>query len=258
MVAPVADRRLQISDPRERRLVRLADLALAPMTWVARDVPRRPIRRVLLLRLERIGDLLMVLDAIRDARRAWPDAEIDLAVGSWNRQIAVLIPDVTNVVVADPPWLARGAPADSWPLLIAKARAWRRRQYDIVLNFEPDIRSNLLAWLSRAPERYGYSTGGGGRLLTSAAAYVPTSHVSVNARQLVARAAGRIEDAAGHASTCPRLDVPAEAQARARQLVGHLPRPLVGVHASGGRESTKCDRSWMASVSSTSVERSTL
>ena len=69
----MTDRDLQIYDPRERALVRAADAALAPLGLVASSAGGRPVRRVLLLRLERIGDLLMVLDAIRDARAAWPD-----------------------------------------------------------------------------------------------------------------------------------------------------------------------------------------
>ena len=42
----------------------------------------------------------MVLDAIRDARLAWPDAEIDLAVGAWNDALARLIPGVLRIQVA--------------------------------------------------------------------------------------------------------------------------------------------------------------
>jgi ADP-heptose:LPS heptosyltransferase len=146
---------------------------------------------VLLLRLERIGDLLMTLEAIAAARQAWPHAEIDLAVGSWNAAIARLIPGVHQLIVLDVPWLARGSRGHSWGALLNAARSWRGRRYDLVLNFEPDIRSNVLAWLSGAPARVGYSSGGGGALLTGAAPYDPSSHVSVNARRLVERASGR-------------------------------------------------------------------
>ena len=101
-------RHLQIYEPRERLLVGLADWSIRPFAWF-RSTPRSAtIRRVLLMRLERIGDLLMVLDAIRDARAAWPEAEIDLAVGSWNLPIATLIPGLARVETADAPWLARG------------------------------------------------------------------------------------------------------------------------------------------------------
>jgi ADP-heptose:LPS heptosyltransferase len=231
-------RHLQIYEPRERLLVGLADLAIAPLGWLGRlrRSSAARVRRVLLLRLERIGDLLMVLEAIRDARAAWPDAEIDLAVGSWNVSIAKLIPEINHLEVADAPWLARADSRASHVALITRARAWRRRRYDVVINFEPDIRSNLLAWISGAPRRYGYWTGGGGAFLTDADAYAPTSHVSANARRLVARAAGRQESVLPHASG-NRLNPPPEADAAAMRLLAGRHGPFIGVHASGGRES---------------------
>ena len=229
-------RRLQIYEPRERALVRAADTVIAPLAWMAgRGGPRTDIRRVLLLRLERIGDLLMVLDAIRDARAAWPNAAIDLVVGSWNAPIARLIADVTTVDVVDAPWLARGAAGTSWRALLAHARGWKRVNYDLVVNFEPDIRSNFLAWLSGAPRRVGYWSGGGGAFLTDAFEYAPKSHVSTNARELIAQAAGR--GPLNRPRTIPELVAPADARARATERLGAGRGPLVGVHASGGRES---------------------
>ena len=71
----------------------------------------------------------MALDAIRDAREAWPDAEIDLAVGHWNQSLAALIPGVSHVDLADAPWLVRaGESRHGWSALLAQARRWRRRE----------------------------------------------------------------------------------------------------------------------------------
>jgi len=233
--------RLHIYEPRERRLVAFADALLSPLGWWRRrrHVSRDAVRRVLLLRLERIGDLLMVLDAIDDARAAWPGATIDLAVGSWNAPLARLIPGLGEVLVADVPWLARDGAGDSWRALVSRARGWRRKRYDIAVNFEPDIRSNALLWLSGAPGRWGYWTGGGGAFLTDAEAYEPASHVSQNARHLVARASGVTPQAPqpDSASRVARIIPPADAVARASALLGDASRPVVGVHASGGRES---------------------
>ena len=228
---------LQIPSRRERLLVSAADVALRPLGW-ARRRPRidTQVRRVLLLRLERIGDLLMVLGAIGDARAAWPDAEIDLAVGSWNLPLARLIPGITTLHTADVPWLARGGEGDSWAMLMRKARTWSKRRYDIVVNFEPDIRSNFLAWMAGAPHRYGYWTGGGGAFLTDTAAYTPSTHVGENARQLIARAAGTSSRVARGSVGSP-LAVPREAASHANVLLAHARRPLIGVHVSGGRES---------------------
>jgi lipopolysaccharide heptosyltransferase II len=230
-------RPLQIYEPRERWMVGLADLAASPLRWLRRRPATGDVRRVLLLRLERIGDLMMVLDAVRDARLAWPSAEIDLVVGSWNAPLAALIPDVSRVETLDAPWLARdGRP--SWTTLVRQARSWRERGYDLVLNFEPDIRSNALAWLSGAPRRVGYWTGGGGAFLTDARAYEPAAHVAMNARRLVAAASGgQVRDDALTSEVSPRLVPPPEAIDRARTVLGTNARPLVGVHVSGGRES---------------------
>ena len=229
--------RLQIYDPRERALVTIADAALAPLRWFRRRPARgAPIGRVLLLRLERIGDLLMVQRAIDDARAMWPEAWIDLAVGSWNESLARLFPGLNDVLVADAPWLARDGRA-SWSALVGRARAWQARQYDVVVNFEPDIRTNFLAWLTRAPRRVGYWTGGGGAFLTDATAYAPKSHVAENARRLVAKAAGRDAIADPARGRPVPLAPPPDAVERAAAIVAGAARPLVGVHASGGRES---------------------
>jgi len=230
---------LQISNPRERALVGVADLVLDPLRlWRVSITDAAAPRRVLLLRLERIGDLLMVLDAIAQARAAWPDAEIDLAIGSWNQPLASLIPGVNRVIVADVPWLAREGTGLSWPALVREARGWRAHGYDLAVNFEPDVRTNFLAWLSGAKERAGYWTGGGGALLTAADAYDPASHVSVNAARLIERVAGpsrTSSPATRHGRS--RLTVPADALARADAMLGAAPGPWIGVHASGGRES---------------------
>jgi ADP-heptose:LPS heptosyltransferase len=221
--------RLQIYRPGERFLVGAADLALRPLRWFRR-VPERAGRvdRVLLLRLERIGDLLMTLGAIRRARTIWPGATIDLAVGSWNEPLARLIPGVSRVLVADPPWLARDGAGDTWPALIGRARRWRRHRYDVVVNFEPDIRSNILAWVTGAQRRIGFWTGGGGALLTDALAFDPTVHVADNAARLLE----------GPPAASPiRLMVPASARSTAARLLDGASAPLIGIHASGGRES---------------------
>jgi len=229
---------LQIHATRERALVTAADAMLRPLAWVRRPAPMRPVRRVLLLRLERIGDLLMTREAIALARAAWPDAQIDLAVGSWNAPLARLIPGIATVHTLDVPWLAREGQGQGWPELMRRARAWKPLGYDVVLNFEPDIRSNALAWLTGAPHRIGYWTGGGGAFLTHAAAFEATAHVGVNAERLVRAAA----DATGTETNAARpgpahLQLPDAARDRARTLVSALRRPIVGIHVSGGRES---------------------
>ena len=239
---------LQIYDPRERRLVSAADRALSAVGAV-RSVFRtaRPPRdpgRILLLRLERIGDLLMALPAIASVRELAPDAAIDLVVGSWNEELARAVPGVTRVETLDAAWLARAADGMTLPALLRRARGWRPRHYDLAINFEPDIRSNLLTAAAGAAWSAGYASGGGGPLLDQALAYNPREHTTDNARRLVTEVFGR---APGTPSTLLRL--PEQARRRATErLASAGPGPLVGIHVSGGRAVKQWDPQRFAEV----------
>ena len=271
-------RHLQIYDPRERVLVGLADAGLTVAAAVARLAPSRRTRavdwprRILLLRLERIGDLLMSAPAIAAVRQFAPDAHIDLVVGSWNASIARLIPGIDRVETLDASWLSRGSGGGGMRALMAQARGWRTRSYDLAINFEGDIRSHLLVALSGATERAGFTMAGGGPLLTRRFEFDPTQHTTANAMRLVTdtfaalgvpegsalkRAApldrlnsseqnysqeipplpanGERAGVRGAAGPAPfRLQLPALARERAAALLGREAR-VIALHASGGR-----------------------
>ena len=163
----------------------------------------------------------------------------------------------------DVPWLSRGGICSPSPWTLAATIArWRRRAFDLAINFEPDIRSNALVGASGAPRRVGYASGGGGAFLTDAAAYDKRVHVAVNARRLVERATAGMGTAPvqepmrgrrrGHRDRGWSLTgagteglrigsdaatpLPAESQRAARLLAGHDGRgPLVGLNPGAGR-----------------------
>jgi ADP-heptose:LPS heptosyltransferase len=224
---------LQIYERRERALVGVADTALRVIAPVARVLRRRVVvqpRRILLLRIERIGDLLMTLDAIADVVAAAPDAEVDLVVGSWNTEIAKAIPGIHRVESLDAAWLARNGTGRAMGSLLARARQWRGRHYDLAINFEPDIRSHLLLAATGAARLAGFGSGGGGPLLDVALPFDQRRHTSENGRRLVAA----VLDVPPRSRPL-RLELPDTAKARAVELLGSA-GSLLGVHASGGRE----------------------
>ncbi len=243
---------LQIPYPQERLLVGLADAGLRAVRWLGWPRPSA-VRdaapaRILLLRLERVGDLLMVLDAIAMVRSLAPGAHIDLVVGSWNRSLAELIPGVDSIETLDVPWMAREGAGLTWPDLVHRAREWRNRSYDLAINFEPDIRSNLLLALSGARRRTGFGSGGGGAVLTDVMAPDPAAHIAENARALVDRtfAAGR----SGSSAVTARLNIPKEARERAATLVSSVAqgKALVGIQPAAGRRIKEWDPARFAEV----------
>ena len=224
---------LQIYDRRERALVGIADLGLrilGPAARVARRRPASPPRRVLLLRLQRIGDLIMTLDAIDDVRQALPSAQIDLVVGSWNLELATRIVGLHRVETLDAAWLARDDRGLPLAAMLRRARGWAARHYDLAINFEPDIRGNLVIAATRAAVTAGFSSAGGGRAIDVALPYDPLAHTADNARRLVAA----VLDVPPR-SQPTRLELRSAERHRARDLLARARFPLIGIHVSGGR-----------------------
>jgi ADP-heptose:LPS heptosyltransferase len=135
------------------------------------------------------------------------------------------------VEALDAAWLARDGSGAGMSELLSRARRWRCRHYDLALNFEPDLRSHLLIAASGAARTAGFASGGGGPLLDISLPFDQRSHTSDNARRLAAAAL----DVPPQPDPA-RLDLPADATHRARDLLGSAGSPIVGVHASGGRE----------------------
>lgn len=239
---------LQIANPRERAAVSAADAVLR-LASLARRRRTRPvpdaIRRVLVLRLERIGDLIMSLPALHALRTLAPGARIDLVTGAWNEALAAHIDGVDAVETMSAHWLARGEGGSGWRALLHQAGAWRRRQYDLAINLEGDIRSNLL--MSRAGARWsaGFGMAGGGPLLDDDVPFDARSHTAVNGVRLVHAALGASaarppwpEEGRAAAAQLPRagLSIPPAARAEAdAMLAPAAARPRVGLHIGAGR-----------------------
>jgi lipopolysaccharide heptosyltransferase II len=245
---------LQVYDSRERLMVGCADALLAGGAAAARLVSsgrsNGAPRRILLLRLERIGDLLMTLRAFEAVRARAADATIHLVVGTWNGSLAALLPWVNSLETVDVPWLVRHGAGATHKEILRRALGWRTRQFDLAINFEPDIRSNALLALSGAARRVGFFSGGGGALLTDALPYMPTDHTAANAMRLVdAALPGGANDAGERAF--PRLPVPETARREAGRLLGEAAsdkHPLIGIHPSGGRRIKQWDPDRFAEV----------
>jgi ADP-heptose:LPS heptosyltransferase len=227
--------RLTIYDRRERALVAATDALLSPVA-LRRAFRRQPTKlpqRILCFRLERIGDLLMTGQALAELRAlAPPGATIDLAVGSWNREIAAAIPGIDRVETLDAAWLSRDGTGSSALGLARQAARWRSRRYDLAINFEPDIRTNVALAAAGARRSAGFASGGGGPLLDVAIDYDASAHTIDNARRLVHEVFG-----GGPAAPVTwALRVPEGHRAAAiRLLAPFAGGPKVGMHVSGGR-----------------------
>jgi ADP-heptose:LPS heptosyltransferase len=239
---PVRGTTNRVYDPAERWLLRAADfggrLAFAAMraagvTPREPDAENREVREALVLRLDRMGDVLMSLPALGTLRAALPRARIRLAVGRWSEEIARRAP-VDEVLVWSAPWVARrGEAADSLRGLWRRARALRAPGLDVAIDLQGDLRSALLMALSGARRRVGYANTGGAYLLTDVVPLDETvSWVEQNQAAMAVAVRGASPVPAPHTRDGDRQ---AAERVFADLGLATARRPLVGIHPSGGR-----------------------
>jgi len=245
---PVKGTRSRVYAPAERLALAALDLPGRAAAALWRGVRGRSetarldpatAREVLVLRLDRIGDVLMSLPALGDLRAALPAARIRLAVGRWSEEVARSAP-VDEVLVWSAPWVGRAAEgADRLPALARKARSLRATPIDLALDLQGDVRASALMALTGARRRAGYANTGGAWMLTDVVPLDETVSWTEQNRRAVALVVGR---APGRARPDP---LTGRERDFARDLFASLDlearRPLVGVHPSGGRRVKQWD-----------------
>ncbi len=151
-----------------------------------------PPREVLVLRLDRIGDVLMSLPALHALREALPDARISLAVGEWSREIARDAP-VDEVLIWSAPWAGRPDEGAS-----SLARLWKAARAagatarpDLAIDLQGDPRAIWLMSATGASTRVGYANTGSASLLTAVVDLDEDLNFVEQNRRAVEKALGR-------------------------------------------------------------------
>jgi ADP-heptose:LPS heptosyltransferase len=126
--------------------------------------------RVLLLRPDHIGDVLLTSSAVALLRASLPDAELTYVVGPWSAAAARYGPPVDHVRTLAYPGFTRQANAHllaPYILLLREAFRLRRETYDVAVVFRPDHWwGALLALAAGIPLRIGGATPETSPLLT--------------------------------------------------------------------------------------------
>ncbi len=135
-------------------------------------------RRVLVVRLGALGDVVRTLPAVRLLRRTWPAARIAWAVESGPARLLAGAPDVDEFLVfersAAAAALRRGDPR-GLGRVTGFARALRAFGADLAIDFQASFKSGLVTRLAGAPRRVGFARRDGRE----------GSHLFVNRRVLL-------------------------------------------------------------------------
>lgn len=108
-----------------------------------------PPRRVLIVLLGAIGDVVRALPLLGRIRRAWPAAHIAWAVEPKSLPVLERHPWLDELIVHD----RRRAPWSFAPFL----RRIRRGRFDLALDLQRHLKSGLISLVSGAPDRIGFA-----------------------------------------------------------------------------------------------------
>jgi lipopolysaccharide heptosyltransferase II len=115
-------------------------------------------RRILVIRTDLMGDLVLSLPAIHAVHRAYPEATIDVLILAANAGVVKHDTAISRIVTYDPNiWRRPGAfvRAASYKEFLGVLRGLRGARYDLCLSLCGDWAS-ILAFFSKARRRVGY------------------------------------------------------------------------------------------------------
>jgi heptosyltransferase-2 len=190
-------------------------------------------RRIVVRAPNWIGDVVLSLGALRDLRRNFPEARLEVLARPWVARLYEAVPGIDAVVES------RGVRKDAAAL---------RGRFDAGVLFTNSFGSALSLLLAGVPERWGYATEGRGPLLTRRAR-VPDA---IRRRSQVYYYRAMLAGVGLEVSAAPDVSLacPGAWAARGRELLG--PGPVVGVNPGAAFGSAK---QWLPERYAAAAER---
>lgn len=192
--------------------------------------------RILVIRNRYIGDTVLAIPFLRNLRRRFPAAVIDVLVEPGAGQVLADCPYKDALVVWERPRRVNNVVPGSLANIVTTARWLRERRYDRAYILKRSLSTGLLAWLAGIPHRVGVAKDGRGLLLTRRVPHRKGRHEVELSLDLLRADGIEVDD--GHNENW----VAPEAGAKADQLLTDLlpARPRVFL----APQSTDEDRNW--------------
>ena len=109
--------------------------------------------RILVIKLDHLGDVLLATPVFSNLRRAYPNAELHALIGAWSRVVLEKHPDVNNVIEYNSPAFCRTGQPTSLRETFTLYRQLRRQKYGLIVELRSDWRTVWFAFLRLTPKR---------------------------------------------------------------------------------------------------------
>lgn len=140
-----------------------------PLRFAKPSLEEAPIKKILAVRLDHLGDVLMTRPALAALRDRFPSTQIDLLISSDLAQLFEDSREIRRLIPFQFHWFRRTKKAGfrkRWLERMSLIKQIATEHYDLAIDFRGDLRNILFIFLAAIPLRLGYGLTGGGFLLT--------------------------------------------------------------------------------------------
>ena len=109
--------------------------------------------RILVIKLDHLGDVLLATPVFSNLRRAYPNAELHALTGAWSRVVLEKHPDVNKVIEYNSPTFCRTGQPTSFRETFQLYRELRRQKYDLMVELRSDWWTVCFAFGRLTPKR---------------------------------------------------------------------------------------------------------
>jgi len=118
----------------------------------SREAKEKQYRRILVVRTDRIGDVLLSTPVIKALRQKYPQAYVSMMVSPYARDVVEGNPYLDEVIVYDKEGKHKG-----FFRSLKFASRLKKKKFDLAIILHPTNRTHLLTFLAGIPERLGYN-----------------------------------------------------------------------------------------------------
>ncbi len=188
------------------------------------------VKRILLIRIDHLGDSLLLRPAIQALRKARPGLQIHLLTTPENQPVFLADPFLDKVIPFPGHWFQK-----KMSFLKQISAFWamvgniRLENYDAAIDFRGDVRGNALMWAAGIPIRMGYGMTGGGWMLTHEKNQASNKHQAELNCEMLKEWIGTELSAKN-----PPVSYPANTFSRLHGKISNLRWPYAVVHMGAG------------------------
>tara|TARA_Y100000031_G_C8200115_1_gene375792 strand:+ start:133 stop:1215 length:1083 start_codon:yes stop_codon:yes gene_type:complete len=151
---------------------------------ITSDFKKDEIKKILVTEYHCIGDVLMIIPALRLIKSSFPKAELTLLTNSDASALAEVLEIADKIISFDFPWTGKTDKIkyrEAWDVAIKL----KKENFDLGIDFKGDLRNLIFLWKTGSKFRIGFNGTGGNYFITHPFPFPFTVHQRDRSIQLL-------------------------------------------------------------------------